>query len=297
MTPEPIYLQLSTKRGTKFLIDIDEYPQVRQMSWYDLVGSSGIWYVVRDGSVFDEVGRRRKRHIQIGRLIKNLEDDDPRIVDHINGNARDNRRVNLRVCTPPENARNTRMRSDNTSGFKGVAEIGPNRWSASIHSCGKTHYLGVFDSPEKAYRAYCEAAVRFFGEFANFGDARHEQLLLKEEWPASLVLKLPYLPCPRKIRSDSASGFKGVRKREHRNRWEVYIKLEGKLRYLGSFDTPEEAQEAYCEAARTLCGKFVNLGEAPSSAWVALGLDEKADGQKPTNVCKQINSDVLFLLS
>ncbi|MCI0598731.1 MAG: HNH endonuclease [Beijerinckiaceae bacterium] len=57
-----------------------------------------------------------------------------------------------------------------------------------------------------------------------------------------------------KLRSDSHSGFKGVRR--HKRRWCAYIKVSGKQKHLGSFATPEEAHDAYCRAAREHHGQF-----------------------------------------
>jgi hypothetical protein len=52
--------------------------------------------------------------------------------------------------------------------------------------------------------------------------------------------------CKRK-RQDSASTFQGVWKTTSGKRWQANITIKGKKRYLGSFDTEEEAGQKYKE--------------------------------------------------
>lgn len=178
MTPEPAYIELSTSRGIKFLIDIDDYPRVRYLSWCAHEASDGIWYITTAIPFTDADGYRKQRHIGLARWIADLEPGDPLEVDHINGDPRDNRKINLRVCPHAENMLNRRMHRNNTSGFKGATQVGPDRWAAHIAFRGRCYYLGVFDSPEKAHQAYCEAALWLHREFANFGEVRDEHFRL-----------------------------------------------------------------------------------------------------------------------
>lgn len=83
-------------------------------------------------------------------------------VDHIDGDGLNNRRCNLRVCTESENSRNQRIRSDNTSGYKGVSWLkSRKKWISQIRADGKTIRLGSFGSAEDAYKSYCEASNGF----------------------------------------------------------------------------------------------------------------------------------------
>lgn len=52
----------------------------------------------------------------------------------------------------------------------------------------------------------------------------------------------------------NTSGFKGITHRG--NRWLAYISFQNRKRYVGSYRTPEEAAEAYDEAALRLFGDF-----------------------------------------
>jgi hypothetical protein len=91
-------------------------------------------------------------------------------VDFINLNKDDTRIANLRLATRSQNARNMKRLASNTTGFKGVARFnGPRnrkRYRAQIRANGKRIFLGLFATPEEAYKAYCKKAKELHGEFA-----------------------------------------------------------------------------------------------------------------------------------
>ena len=106
---------------------------------------------------------------QISRVIMDSFNND-KVVDHIDGNTLNNQRSNLRTCTQGENMRNQKISSRNTSGIKGVSwSKNRERWLACIKGNGKQIYLGHFICPLMAKLAYNKAAVKYHGEFANFG--------------------------------------------------------------------------------------------------------------------------------
>lgn len=63
-----------------------------------------------------------------------------------------------------------------------------------------------------------------------------------------------------KKRMDNTSGYKGVAFRRDSGRFRARISINGKRKNLGSFDSAEEAYEAYCAAAIELHGEFANFG-------------------------------------
>lgn len=88
-------------------------------------------------------------------------------VDHKDGDGLNNKFNNLRLASDTQNAQNTKKRSDNTSGFKGVSwhnKLG--QWRAVIVVNKKQIHLGTFWDIQDAVAAYKKAAKHYFGEFA-----------------------------------------------------------------------------------------------------------------------------------
>ena len=148
--------EIPLSRGLVALVDDDDY---------DRVTAVGKWYANPNHRTFYARKNfwRQGRYIAV--LMHSLITGWPS-PDHVNGNGLDNQRHNLRPATSSQNSQNRRMRSDNTSGFKGVYLRDRGRWVASIWTAGKNRHLGLFATPEDAARAYDAAAAEIFGEFA-----------------------------------------------------------------------------------------------------------------------------------
>lgn len=65
--------------------------------------------------------------------------------------------------------------SDGESSYKGISPHG-NRWQAAIRKDGERYYLGIFDTEEKAARAYDRKALELYeNPYTNFPKSEYEK--------------------------------------------------------------------------------------------------------------------------
>lgn len=145
-------------KGYSALVDDEDYERVAAVKWYASVHPRTI-YAQRDCHA-----NGKRTAVCLHRFI--MSAPQGMWVDHINGDGLDNRKSNLRVCTPAENLRNQR-RPTGRSVFKGISFDAVNKkWRATIRVSGKRVFLGRFLDERSAAMAYDAAALLHHGAFA-----------------------------------------------------------------------------------------------------------------------------------
>ncbi len=90
----------------------------------------------------------------------------PNVIDHVDGDKKNNKISNLRKCTQQQNSFNSSVSKRNRSGFKGVHwHKASGKWVARIGFNRKRISLGSFDCPREASDKYQQKAKELFGEF------------------------------------------------------------------------------------------------------------------------------------
>jgi len=94
-------------------------------------------------------------------------------IDHISGVKLDCTRDNLRLCTMSENLANAKIRSDNTTGVRGVSLDNRNgHYTAQVYVNSKKVHLGSFKTVEEAIKARRDKEIEMYGEFVIKGQQR-----------------------------------------------------------------------------------------------------------------------------
>lgn len=144
-------------RGKVAVIDFDDFEKVRPFSWQ----------AAKNGHRWYARAARGGKTIYMHRHLLGLSGKTR--PDHKDGNGLNNRRRNLRVCSPAQNAQAfQKKRSGTTSQYRGVFWDRHNaHWGARIEKNYKKYFLGCFSKEMDAARAYDAKARELFGEFAS----------------------------------------------------------------------------------------------------------------------------------
>lgn len=139
------------------IVDAEDYELLSRYNWYAAKDKRS-YYAVRNV-------KRSRIQIRMHRIILNAPPG--LLVDHINHNGLDNRKANLRLCTPFQNSFNQRPRRGTSSEYKGVHFYKRlKKFMASITLNQKRYHLGYFKSEIDAAKAYDRKAMELFGRFA-----------------------------------------------------------------------------------------------------------------------------------
>lgn len=144
-------VKLANDRGFT-LVDDEDFELVSKYVWY---GSEGRVKGRVDGSNL----------VFLHRFI--MQPEKHQQIDHINRNALDNRRSNLRIANSSQNGANRGKQINNTHKYKGVYfHKKTQTWCARIKLNKKHISLKYHATEEEAAKAYDDAARKCFGEFA-----------------------------------------------------------------------------------------------------------------------------------
>ena len=136
--------------------------------WNAQYSSSPVGWLMKDSRTMLSICKTKYLASRV--IWKLMTGNDPtHQVDHININPSDDRWCNLREATPSQNSQNQNIRSDNTSGFKGVSFYKRrNKYQAALQINHKYFFLGWFDTAEEATNAYKIASLKHHKTFSIF---------------------------------------------------------------------------------------------------------------------------------
>jgi hypothetical protein len=139
-------------KGLFAIVDAADYEWLSRYRWH-ATGAPGRYYAA---TVIDG------KSVSMHRLLMNPPPG--MVTDHIDGNRLDNRRCNLRNCTPRQNRYNTPP-CGKASPYVGVYPH-HGKWQARLTVQGKSHFLGTFPTAREAAKARDAAARRHHGPHA-----------------------------------------------------------------------------------------------------------------------------------
>lgn len=174
----------SEKFGTyDFIIDLEDIDRCKNLSWHIFRGGDYKNYFYARHAKEDKKNNIKESFF-LHRFL--LGANKEYVVDHINGNTLDNRKVNLRICTFEMNCKNRKRRNiNNTSGHKGVTQVeiyGKMKWMAYIHKKEGYKNLGYYDLFEDAVEARKQGEIDYNGAYLpqkDWAEFEHKPIDLK----------------------------------------------------------------------------------------------------------------------
>lgn len=180
-------MEIQLTQGKVAFIDDEDFHLISSRKWayhIDKKNSSNEYAV---SSYYED---SKVKAYRMHRVILGIS--NPKIlIDHIDGNGLNNRRLNLRICTPQQNCRNHKSKNKNSNHlFKGVSNVSyksnsivKKPFRAHITIDNRYIHLGCFVTQEEAAKSYDLNALKYFGDYAclNFKEDKMIYLQILDE--------------------------------------------------------------------------------------------------------------------
>lgn len=153
--------QIPLTQGKFAIVDDDDYERLTVMGKWCTNKKKHTFYAQKAVVI-----NGKTTIVMIHRVILGIYDKDF-VVDHVDGNGLNNTKANLRICTHSQNLMNKKTPDSNTSGYKGVSwNCQKNMWQVYIYKSKVKKYVGMYNDILDAAKAYNDAALKYYGEFA-----------------------------------------------------------------------------------------------------------------------------------
>ena len=211
-------------------IDDEDFDRVNKYRWR--LHSAG--YAQSSGKI-------NGKYVYLHRFLLSIEDKNQQI-DHIDRNKLNNKKSNLRLCSPSQNSANIGLFSINTTGYKGVVQSKYGSYAANIRHSGNRVHIGTYRNIIHAAQAYDKYALIYFNDFAVLNFPEEHELYCKN-FPDEYALDF------KTFKLNTTSKYRGVYK-YHDTRYMVNINHK----YIGLYTSEKEAALAYNVEATKLFG-------------------------------------------
>lgn len=182
-------------------------------------------------------------------------------VDHADNDSLNNTRKNLRLATHSQNIANSKIHSNNTSGYRGVSfDKRRKKWVVQIKLFSRRMVLGNYSSKIKAAKIYDYANLKFHGRFArlNFNQKPPKEIKYIDTL-IKIYMDNQRVPTRNMRQSSNKSGYIGVSWHKRMQRWVAQISIHNQKIHIGYFKNKIDAARAYDEMAFNNLGALANL--------------------------------------
>eukprot|EP00984_Skeletonema_dohrnii_P015347 scaffold6614_cov106-Skeletonema_dohrnii-CCMP3373.AAC.1 len=192
----------------------------------------------------DEVGKKRDR----------LSEDSISGKDDIKRQRVDASVLDLSDVPPqPPIPKSAGRIKEGFSKYKGVSvDKRRNKWQVQIYIDGKQRRIGRYENEEEAAIDYARAVFKYKSQGAldNAREQRARDTSRVGAFTFDLTGVPPQSPIPKSAGriKEGASKYTGVCFNKQRNKWHAEISITGKNRYIGCYESEEEAAADYARA-------------------------------------------------